>query len=523
MSLWSTALANSTHQTDGGWSRFENISQTSVASTFPTAVGDRQGNVHVLWVEDPEGETNNLVFNPDGSPYLDYRGKQINLLTDSGNTLAYSRWDGQKWLVPVEVQVARYGGILFPSAAVDPYGMLHVIWLSGSGNLQDLVYNRVPAHQAGQVRAWSRQTIISDNLLSAYYPVSIAADSTGGLHILYYRVGDNPGVFAIRSLDGGNNWSSPTMLFANFSPAGDEDGSMPIRLTIDEKDRLHATWTRYDRSGNGKAIYYAYSQDCGETWSEPLEVSFWREGMYEVDWLSVGVSGDQIHLVWEGGPVAYINERMSDDGGQTWSQERRILPRLVGENGWADLATDSSGRVHLIVVKRISQESYTAYGAWHSVWEEGQWASPTMINFPLPNLYDAFNNMQPDAIESMMQGTILGDGLRYPRIVIRNGNEFVVVLVNEHDGDIYASRLMLDSPQIPTEEAAPNPYITPTVVEPTRIPTGESSPTQPVIAFSNPEGTGNIDLQKSLFLSIFPVAVFIVGIALFRILSKRAD
>ena len=276
------------------WSSYENISKTPTSSTYPTVAADKAGNLHVLWMEDVGGKTKNLITNPDGTAKLDYRGKQVNYLTRQGNTLYYTRWNGKRWLQPVDVQAATRGSMYFPSAVVDNKGILHVIWTEGITQQNDLMYSQVPADKAEDVREWSTPVSLAAPIFSYYYPSAITAEFMGGLHIIYYRLGPGPGVYAINSDDGGLNWSYPVLIYSNKSDFGTDDGSLPVRLTIDKKDRLHATWTRYDISGNGKAIYYSQSDDQGKTWSLPFEVAYWRPGYYETDWLSVGVVGDTI-------------------------------------------------------------------------------------------------------------------------------------------------------------------------------------------------------------------------------------
>lgn len=519
-SIRGSGQAAPVHQGDQTWSPFENISLTDTSSTYPTAVGDRSGNVHVFWVEDSGGETNKLRFNSDGTPDLDYRGKQINMLTDSGNTLSYTRWNGKRWVSPTEVQVSAGGRLNFPSATVDSDGMLHAIWFAGLNREQDMWYSRAPANQADQVKSWSHPVIITGEILTAYYPASIQSTSTGELHILYYQVRPNPGVFVISSFDGGDTWDNPVQVYENYSLTGEEDGSMPVRLMVDDNDRLHATWTRYDLSGNGKAIYYSQSLDQGNTWSEPFEVAIWTNGLYEMDWLSVGVAGDEIHLTWEGGERAFQNERISYDGGKTWTPAQRIMNRLVGENGWADIVTDSNNKLHMITVKRIDGNGIIVYGPWYSTQINGQWAIPILIGISDVNLYAQINNVDSRAVTSLLQGTILGDGLRYQQSVIVNGNELFVILVNEHDGEIYSSRLLLDAPQV-APEIYNIPHETATIeatpLKPTQSPSAMETP-----AYStDPEVFSETMLQKSIYLSLVPVLVLIFGTVTYFVLLRR--
>jgi hypothetical protein len=158
-------------------------------------------------------------------------------------------------------------------------------------------------------------------------------------------------------------------LYNTYGASG-EEGVSNTRLVADGKGRLHATWTRFGADGNGKGIYYAQSRDFGRTWSKPLAVAVWQPGWYEVDWLAVGVVEDEIHLVWEGSDViAFLNERISRDGGVTWSEPQRILPNLRGENGFADLVVDSANHLNLLVVLRGDPDAI-AHGVLVRLWDE---------------------------------------------------------------------------------------------------------------------------------------------------------
>lgn len=502
------------------WTTYENISKTPTSSTYPTVAADKAGNLHVIWIEDVGGKTKNLISNPDGSPRLDYRGKQVNYLNRQGNTLYYTRWNGKRWLQPVDVEAILQGNIYFPSAVVDNKGILHVIWSQGNSQFLDLMYSQVPADKAEDVRMWSKPVSLVSNVYSYDYPSGISADSTGGLHIVYYRLGPAPGVYAINSMDGGQNWSYPVLIYANKSDFGSDDGSLPVRLAIDKKDRLHATWTRYDISGNGKAIYYSQSTDLGKTWSLPFEVAFWRPGYYETDWLSVGVVGDTIYLEWEGGPVARSNERISKDGGLTWSDEKVIFPNLVGENGWADLVTDSSDQLYQIVVKRILGVKAGVYGTWYSELKNGQWDTPMLIDPKSFDFYDNINSLDANGVRSLLNQTINDDGLRYQRSAILDGNELFVVVVNEYDGEIYSAHVLLDAPYI-----APQPYpqsSLPNNLSVTQIATQPALEPTPELPILDKDGHQQPIPTGSIFIfSIIPVALLIIISLVIRLIMRK--
>jgi hypothetical protein len=421
---------------------------------------------------------------------LDIRGNPINIPTYTGNTLFYSRWDGKTWSTPVDVQISPTGIIEYPAAVVDKQGILHSVWVQSGVDLHyaDLRYSSVRVSDAAFAGAWSKSVILAENILYNYYPLDITIDSTGGMHILYSQLGSNAGVYVINSFDEGNSWSEPILLYRTYDPNGGEEGATPVRLFVDEKDRMHATWTRYDKGGNGKAIYYSQSMNFGKTWTSPIEVAKWITGWYETDWISVGVLGDEIHLVWEGGSFAALNERISFDGGKTWNQSNQILPNLVGENGYANLVVDSDKKMHMLVVKRA--DGYTlSNGIWVSTWENSRWEDPILLGTTDSRLYRTADTLSEKELRSILSNSFTGNGLRYPQSAIANGNEIFVVVVNEWDGDIWSTHAKLSAPTITN-----NAYTRPDL-----------------LSTSEPKG---IDLNMVVILSILPVLALLTIVML---------
>jgi len=494
------------------WSSFENISKTATASTFPAIAADRFGQVHVIWSEDVDGNTSNLRYNASGAPLLDRRGKQVNYLTNRGNTLYYKRWNGEKWSNGVDIITSLDSLLSFPELAADSKGVIHLIYTKSQNEITDLMYAQAPGDQAEAIGAWSEPVILASGLIAYDHPVSLTVDPADGLHLLYFKMGASPGVFVINSFDGGKTWSDAVLLFSTASVTGDEDGAQPVRIVADAKGRLHAMWTHYGADGNGKAIYYSQSFDQGLTWSNPTQIAAWQPGWYEVDWLNAGLVGDEIHLVWEGGPIAYNNERISVNGGQSWGPARRIMPSLVGENGFADLVVDSAGTLHQLIVKRIGAGTQIVYGLWHSEYHDSQWTMPVMVGLQDENLYDEISDLSGEAINSLLAGTIMDDGLRYQRSVILNGNELFVVVVNEYDGEIYATRGALSVPRI---SPAPLPTAAPLA---TRVATSGGVQTiapTPTASFEKNRGGASLNPGTLVTASLIPVILIILGLVIY--------
>jgi hypothetical protein len=324
----------------------------------------------------------------------------------------------------------------------------------------------------------------------------------------------------INSFDGGNTWSRPAQLYNTLDPNGRQEGVAPVRIISDEKNRLHVTWTRFDERGNGNAIFYSQSQDLGQTWSKPFLVAEWRPGWYEVDWLSAGVIDDEIHLIWEGSNrEAALNERISYDGGRTWEIPDRILPNLVGENGFASLITDITDQLHLLVVLR-GDAGYATHGVWYTTWGEGGWMDPVLVGTDYDDLYNIMGQLQGAELEQMMKGTLTGNGLRYQKAAILNGNELFMVVVNEYDGEIWSSHTILPAPYIP-----PVPY-----VQPTDTPTANPTPFMEVT--ETPAPVSQIQLSqapmeqygnpgRTVLIALLPVVLLTIGLFIFIYISNR--
>jgi hypothetical protein len=281
-----------------------------------------------------------------------------------------------------------------------------------------------------------------------------------------------------------------------------------MKLVADSKGHLHATWTQFGTDGNGKGVYYSQSKDLGRTWSKPVQVAAWQPGWYEVDWLSAGAVGDEIHLVWEGSSnVAALYDRVSTDGGLTWSEPRQILSDLVGENGFADIVVDSANQLHLFVVKRGDAGAITN-GVWYTVWDTDHWRDPILLGISNSSLYSQLGQLSASALQSVARGALTGNGLRYQRAAIVNGNELFLVVVNEWDGDIWSSHTRLAAPYI-RPQPFPEPAATPTPVpESPSIPTPTSTPVRLTNRIMENQDT---NVGDPILVASLPVLLLAIG------------
>ncbi|MCC6456221.1 MAG: exo-alpha-sialidase [Caldilineaceae bacterium] len=353
------------------WGTPTNISNSEgYVSSQPFLLNDPAEFVHLFWAERVTGEPNDRVGWTD--------------------TVMYSRWDGASWSEPLDIHISPRGftdkNISALQAVLDDHGTIHLVWL---GPEATLYYSFAASSMANSAANWSPPLLLAHDSSSTKFSVAIAYEAPDVLHMIYAR-GEAPGtpevnrsLAYIRSEDRGLTWSEPRdiAIVLDF-----DRGVSDTRLIAVAPNRLYTTWTEWDTSGNGQSVYFMRSLDSGLTWEQPVRLAFRVGDEYERDWANLEVLGeDQLMVMWEGGFRAYRQAQYSSDGGATWSDPIDTFPWLIGENGYAEFAQDSTGRVHVFVAQRIREGNadlsliYPEMGLWHSVWQGGTtWQEPTI-------------------------------------------------------------------------------------------------------------------------------------------------
>jgi hypothetical protein len=351
------------------WSSVINISNSpDYTSTDPFLLADPAGRAHLFWAE--------KVSNAPGN---------------QPDTIMYGVWDGMTWSSPIDIIYSPpdTGNLLtiYPHAALDDIGQIHLIWVEQPNFPNYTLYHSYAnASEANAARAWSTPQVISEDLSGTKYSIHIASRPNGELHLIHARVRqgffppEDRAVTYLRSLDRGLTWSDPVDIYSVPDP---ERGASDTRLLLASPGKVYATWTEWDGTGNGQAVYFARSLDNGDNWERPVRLSERVGDEYERDWAQLALLGEnQLVVMWEGGFRAYRHAMYSYDGGVTWSEPVDTFPWLIGENGFVEFAHDSNGKLHLFIAQRV-REGYIERGAreglWHSVWEGGtRWRDPTL-------------------------------------------------------------------------------------------------------------------------------------------------
>ena len=463
------------------WSEPVNVSNTPGGSWFPDLAIDNVGNVHVVWSE--------TVI-----PEVGLGGMRLQELEES---VHYAVWDGHDWsepndLVPVDPNIVRN------ALAVDGFDNLYFAFRYPLFGSTGYYLKQAPTGQAWSAAAWSmpRRVDVKGNP----YMADLAIDSHGVMHFIVDDTGDAESAICLggcadlyyrRSEDQGQTWSHP----ANLSRSA--VGVSREQIEIDSSDVIHITWDEgWDRiSGVGDAVSgsYSFSTDGGGTWSPVKSVTYPDSTVAQ---LTVGSDGEGgVMLVWRATSTDEIYYQWSADGGHSW-EDPATIPRVFARL-WTtpfdmyDMAADSAGDIHLLMVGRQSQEKDALLGIYHLVWDGQEWSFPT---------------------------TIFGEwGFfpEYPKIAIHEGNQLHVVWFtregsewdDEANREVWYSRTQSAAPQQPV-----TPVPTPTPVPP--IPTPMPAPTAtpyPTVSLENsglPDGlhTDNDDVYR-LAVALLPVAL----------------
>jgi len=349
---------------EGEWGEPLNVSRSG-ATDKPQIVVDSQGVVHLLWQDTIEG-------------------------------YYYSSGDGETWSQPrlvdlpfgisdsnEELSVGGRHLLYEPVIAADNSNRLHAFWRDGN---DALFYSSVSANDVAALSEWQQSQQLAESALD----VDSDIDGRGRIHIAYVRALDSPGlpsgIYYRRSINRGETWSLPRLLYETpyFRRLNTESAN--VRIVSTEQDNVVVAWD--DRPQ--ERVYVARSVDAGNTWKEPTEIDrrLSSDAINAVGPSRVSVSGhnDQVHLIWmagHDGQQCSQYTQFSADGGATW-QDRQQITGLEG------ICADES---QFIVTGdgRFLLSLETPSGTLISTWTDQGWTQPsiqmTLTSFVNPDTF----------------------------------------------------------------------------------------------------------------------------------------
>ena len=415
--------------------------------------------------------------------------------------IVYNQWNPDTgWTVQVDIilpPLKQQARIL--GAYMDHAGMMHVAFFSGDETEANVYYSQAPAVQAGHAQVWTAPVMIGEQALVPENG-TITGDGQGNLVIVYSGNRSQHGLYAVYSEDGGNTWTEPVPVFLT----GDNQlWPYYLQMYMGEKGQLYAVWSVNDISNHGEAIYFSIFDFTSQQWSEPLTIAETR-GFLGTQAPALVEYNNALFVMYYDGSTGKQYQRRSSDSGETWTQAVAPFPH-VGLNGPVSFVVDSNDDLHIFWGQRITGGlgEADAHGMWHSVWNDQSktWA-------PYEALVSGQKVLDLVGFTSFDPVT--------PHVVASQGNVILVVWMTDYGSKgngVWYSYKSLNAPElpvvpIPTPAADSNP--TP---ESTKI-TSQPNPTSTPKPVFTDEG-GYITEEKPLstiLAAVIPVSVLIVGI-----------
>ncbi|MEW6179837.1 MAG: sialidase family protein [Chloroflexota bacterium] len=469
------------------WQPPVNISNSPSTSTDPFLLADPAGFAHLFWAEKTGPAPGN-----------------------SADTILYSVWNGQTWTKPVDLYLSPLSDgnpvATYPRGVFDENGIIHLIWMTlPNFPRYALNYQQILSRNGTLLNSESSPSRLAEDLTGQQYSADIAYNPEQGLHVIYARgTGGIEGraITYISSPDKGETWSYPRDIYKFSDP---KRGGSNLKILLEPPNYIYLSWTEWDESGNGQAVYFTYSEDNGVTWANPFPLSVRLENEYERDWNNFALLGPgELVSIWEGGFRAYRGVMYSYDHGKTWTTPYDVFPTLIGDNGAVQFAKDSLNRLHVFIANRI-REGYDVYGdrlgLWHSIYlGDERWSKPAIAT-----VYGEDTNMTN------------------PTVTIVGGNTIIAAW---YGSQIYEINVMTGTiTDAPSLLPTPWPTIQPLSAELATFtpesPDSTSEPSaSPIPDFSNnspPSNPGEV-----VYLSIiFPVVVIVSIVFYYRKKGRR--
>ena len=291
--------------------------------------------------------------------------EDINSSNRDNKAIFYSHWNGQEWTNPIAVLHSPNAGAANPEVSIDLNGDLVIVWNTG---LQGpLYFSRVSADRAGSISEWlepieitPRQSVASSH--------NMYIDRFGKIYLAYtIPFNEERGIYLTESEDDGSSWSTPSRIFSGSNAGWEMVGNVHITQTRD--NHLHVFWEQATLSEANKAVglYYARSEDGGDTWSESEVV---LDAI--IDWSYIFTTDeDSLLRIWQedSSNSKEIKYQVSNDDGLSWenSESVSILSEAIDETS---VIGDRSGQLHIFNISSPFQDTLVLR---QMNWDGSQW------------------------------------------------------------------------------------------------------------------------------------------------------
>ncbi|MEZ4867705.1 MAG: hypothetical protein R3C14_40645 [Caldilineaceae bacterium] len=425
--------------------------------------------------------------------------------------IVYNQWNQvQGWSKPNDIMLPVAGYLAeIKGVFLDQKGIIHIIFYSGNENSADIYYTWASAINAGRAPAWSDPQIVGKNAI--LQNAALAGDDQGNLYVIYSGNYTGNGIYAVHSMNGGASWSQPALVFLTTE-------LLPFlsnpQVQLDREHQLHAIWLLNDKTGTGKALYYAKLAADETLWREPVilaEVGQPDERLEggiissRITWPTLAYNGEHLIVMYTVCEPCEKRVQRSLDGGDSWLGAT-VPFESRGDYGGQGFTVDSNGAVHVIFGDR-----QRGGNLWYSVWQAGQWLEPKPM-------------MPASEVENYKVGNPLVFQPWEPRSVVSQGNILLATWVTDPgagDNGVWYSYMMLDTPEL---QRIPLPTLP---LTPTPTATGVTTQSTPTATPTLMAGKSGITLSRSsqnpagpLLISVMPVLLLLAVVIAVRKLPR---
>ena len=275
--------------TNGDWSEFVNISNTSVRSSSPKIGVDPFNNLHVVWEEWGDDWVGILYStrsnNGDWStPSTITNSGQIPDMGIDGFGNVHVIWMGLQVMYRMRNTDGTWGSIentqaphRNPSMTANRDGDVHIV--SEGGGYSDIYYTMKPCGGS-----WIEPVNLSDNPIYSCSP-DIILDNNGNVYVAWLEMQTNQICFRVRSFEG---------VWTEIDTVPEVGNPWKINIESDEED-LYFVWSsRIDHGYDD--IYYKVRYSSGD-WSDRMNVSETSNN----SWVQSIIldAGGSLHIAWQ--------------------------------------------------------------------------------------------------------------------------------------------------------------------------------------------------------------------------------
>jgi len=280
---------------DGGktWTKNLNVTDNSTPGPYLSRMeADNVGNIYLVWGDEAVG---NLYF-------------------------SFSSDSGKNWAPPVMINDIS-GFAYNPSLAIDEEGIIYVTWSDERDDFWSDIYF---AKSTDQGSTWTNPAARVNDYTSGFQGFSnvLVHKVTPSYKNIYvswtdYRSGHSETFFS-KSEDGGKTWEENVR-------ASDIDWAEYSNMAVDNSGTIHLVYSGKPPEGN-RSIFYTQSTNQGSTWLIPNTMvspdTFSRSSRPNIALDTY----KNLYVMWKATPELPGNEldyhiyfAMSQDSGQTWS------------------------------------------------------------------------------------------------------------------------------------------------------------------------------------------------------------